>query len=669
MTETKPEKTGVRSSNFGPLLQALTTTLAIVLTLGSLAWAADLFRLVGFVFFNEQHLALALAIALPLLYLTVPAVKGPRTFVPWYDWIAGGLGFAASLYIFFRFPDLMDRVIENPLDGLIVSAIMIALCLEGLRRTVGWTLVVVTALLFLYAMVGHLMPGDIQLAPVTAKKMIVYLGLDTNSLLGFPMLIVATIVIGFVFFGQMLQKSGGGDFFNDFALALMGRYRGGSAKISITASSLFGSISGIVVSNIMATGVMTIPMMKRAGYPAHSAAAIESVASTGGQLMPPVMGAVAFFMAERLQVPYATVAIAALLPAILYYLSLFIQADLEAAREGIRAEEEKDIPSLLSVLKSGWMLTAPFVVIIVALFPIALPDIPVLPALLGPVWDLVAGSVQPEKAALYGSLTAMAVGLAFGYKNNRMTLRDALDAVAATGRGVLDIIMIAAAAGFIIGIMQRTGMGSLLTISLVNVAATHIFLLLVMAAILCIVFGMGLPTLAVYLLLSILIVPSLVEAGVDRMGAHMFIFYFGMMSMITPPLAIAAFFAASLAQADALKTGFTAMRFGWTAYVVPFLFIASPALLMRGGAVEILTVFLAACGGIWLISVGMARYLYRPLGLAQQLAFLVSGAMMMIPWGAFSWAPWANAMGLAAGLVIVWGEWKLARADTEASMG
>ena len=662
MTETKPERLGVRESNFGPLLQAFTTTLAIVLTLGSLAWAADLFRMVGLLFFNEQHLALALAIALPLLFLVVPARKGPRTSVPWYDWIAAVLGFLASMYIFFRYPDLMDRVIENPLDGLIVSAIMIALCLEGLRRTVGWTLVVVTGLLFFYAMVGDLMPGDFQLAPVTAKKMIVYLGLDTNSLLGFPMLIVATIVIGFVFFGQMLQKSGGGDFFNDFAVALMGRYRGGSAKISITASSLFGSISGIVVSNIMATGVMTIPMMKRAGYPAHSAAAIESVASTGGQLMPPVMGAVAFFMAERLQVPYSTVAIAAIIPAILYYLALFIQADLEAAREGIRAEKKEDIPSLWSVMKSGWMLMAPFVVIIVALFPIGLPNIPVLPGLLGPVWDLIVGSVQPERAALYGSLTAIVSGLAFGYKKKRMKWKDIFDAVVATGRGVLDIIMIAAAAGFIIGIMQRTGMGSLLTITLVNMAATHILLLLIMSAILCIVFGMGLPTLAVYLLLSILIVPSLVEAGVDRMGAHMFIFYFGMMSMITPPLAIAAFFAASLAQADPLKTGFTAMRFGWPAYVVPFLFIASPALLMRGGVVEIVVVFLAAVGGIWLISVGMARYLYRPLGLARQLAFLVSGAMLMVPWGSVPWAIWVNAGGLALGMALMGGEWKVARA-------
>ena len=669
MTETKPESSGVRELNFGPLLKTFTSTLAIVLTLGSLAWAADLFRMVGLLFFNEQHLALALAIALPLLFLVVPARKGPRASVPWYDWIAAALGFAASMYIFFRYPDLMDRVIENPLDGLIVSAVMIALCLEGLRRTVGWTLVMVTVFLFGYAMIGHLVPGVMQTQAVSAKKLIVYLGLDTSALLGIPMLIVATIVVGFVFFGQVLQKSGGGEFFNDLALALMGRFRGGSAKISITASSLFGSISGIVVSNIMATGVMTIPMMKRAGYPAHSAAAIEAVASTGGQLMPPVMGAVAFFMAERLQVPYSSVAMAALIPAVLYYMALFIQADLEAAREGIQAEKPEDIPSLWSVLKGGWMLTAPFVVIVVALFPIGLPNVPILPGLLGPVWDFVVGSVQPQQAALYGSLTAVAAGLLFGYKGRRMSLRDTLDAVIATGRGVLDIFMIAAAAGFIIGIMHRTGLGFGLTIMLVNVGSTHILLLLLIAAILCIVFGMGLPTLAVYLLLSILVAPSLVEAGLDPMGAHMFIFYFGMMSMITPPLAIAAFFAASLAQADAMKTGFAAMRFGWPAYVVPFLFIASPALLMRGGVVEIAYVFLASCGGIWLISVGMSRFLYRRLGLAQQLAFLASGTLLMIPWGAVSWAPWANAAGLVLAMVVVGGEWKLARMETQATTG
>lgn len=632
----------------GPVYKIVTSSLAVILTLGSLAWAADLFRMVGVMLFNEQHLAMSLAVAIPLLFITVPARKSdrklPRTKVPWYDLLFAISGSATSIYIAIRYPVLLEELILNPTDGVIVAAIMIVLCLEGLRRTVGWALVIVTLLLFAYAMVGHLIPGVLQTKEVSAQKLVIYLGLDTSAMLGVPMLIVATIVIGFVFFGQALLKSGGSDFFNDIALVLMGRFRGGSAKISITASSLFGSISGVVVSNIMATGTMTIPMMKRAGYKAHSAAAIEAVASTGGQLMPPVMGAVAFFMAERLQVPYSDVAIAALIPAVLYYLALFIQADLEAARENIKAVDRSDIPSGWEVLKKGWMLVTPFAVIILGLFYL---------------------NLQPEVAALYGSITAIGAGLMHGYGKSRMGWRDIYDVVLATGRGVLEIFMIAAVAGFIIGIMHRTGLGFGLTILLVQLGASNLLLLLVIAALLCIVFGMGLPTLGVYLLLSVLVAPSLEEAGIAPMAAHMFILYFGMMSMITPPLAIAAFFAASLAKADAIKTAFSAMRFGWPAYVVPFLIVATPALLMEGSVVSIIFHFVITAAGIWLISVGFARYLFRPLGMAQFGLFVLAGVMLLIPSAVLSWAVWINLLGFLIGLLVVAWEWRLASRNLE----
>ncbi|MEE8396311.1 MAG: TRAP transporter large permease subunit, partial [bacterium] len=251
MTEKAPQASAGRVVELGPALTGVCTALAISLTLASLAWAADLFRPLGLVLFNEQHIAIALTLAMPLLYLTVPARKGPRTWVPWYDMVAAVLGALTSAYIAVRYPVLVDTMMEYPPDALIVSLIMFVLCLEGLRRTVGKALVVVSLLLFGYAMVGHLVPGVLQTKEVTAQRLIIYLGLETSAMMGVPMLIVATIVIGFVFFGQTLLKSGGSEFFNDLALALMGRFRGGSAKISIVASSFFGSISGIVVSNIM----------------------------------------------------------------------------------------------------------------------------------------------------------------------------------------------------------------------------------------------------------------------------------------------------------------------------------------------------------------------------------------------------------------------------------
>jgi len=627
------------------VLTGISTTLAVALTLGSLAWAADLYRMVGFVLYNEQHIAIALALAMPLLFLTVPARKGPRTHVPWYDLLAALAGAAASLYIALRYPRLLDTMMDVPVDGVLVSAIMIVLCLEGLRRSVGKALLVVTVLLFGYATIGHMVPGVLQTKEVSAERLIIYLGLDTSSMLGIPMLIVATVVIGFVFFGQVLQKSGGGDFFNDLALALMGRYRGGSAKIAIVASSLFGSISGVVVSNIMATGTMTIPIMKRSGYSAESAAAIEAVASTGGQLMPPVMGAVAFFMAERLQVSYASVAIAALIPAILYYLALFIQADLEAARDGIKAVDMASIPSVPRVLRDGWMLIAPFVVIIVALFNL---------------------NLQPAVAALYGSLTAIGAGLLRGYGSKRMTFKDIFAAVVETGKGVLEIFMIGAAAGFIIGAIGITGLGFGLTILLVEIGAQNVFFLLLIAAALCIVFGMGLPTVGVYLLLSVLVAPSLEEAGIAPMAAHMFILYFGMMSMITPPLAIAAFFAASLAGADAIKTAFAAMRFGWTAYVVPFLFVGSSTFLLEGNKGVLVLNVATTVLGIWLVSAGLTKYLFRPITGWVRLAFIILGLLLLVPVDFNSWAIWINLVGLAGAAPLVAGEWKITRVDATA---
>jgi TRAP transporter 4TM/12TM fusion protein len=646
MSETKVGENRAPGIQIGPVLKVIMTTLGLALTLGSLAWAADLFSMAGFLFFNEQHLAIALAIGIPLIFLGVPARKGPRTSVPWYDVLAAVVGCATSIYIAIRYPILMDRIIEVPLDGMIVSAIMFVLCLEGLRRTVGVTLVIVTLFLFAYTMVGHLVPGVLQTKEVGAGKLVIYLGLDTSAMLGIPMLIAGTIVIGFIFFGNMLQRSGGADFFNDLAMSLMGRFRGGSAKISIVASSFFGSISGIVVYNIMATGTMTITMMKRSGYKAHSAAAIESVSSTGGQLMPPVMGAVAFFMAERLQVPYSQVAIAALLPAILYYLALFISADLEAARDGIKAVESTKMPNGWRVLKDGWMLIAPFAVIILGLFKL---------------------NLQPEVAALYGSLTAVATGLIRGYRKKRMRWKDIYTGVLDTSRGVLGILMIGAVAGFIIGIMNRTGLGFGFTILLVKIGSANLLLLLLISAILCIIFGMGMPTIGVYLLLSVLIAPSMVEAGVAPMAAHMFILYFGMMSMITPPLAIASFFAASLAKANAMKTAIASMRFGWPAYVVPFLFVATGSLLLMGDVISILLNASTTMGGIWLISIGMTKFLYRPVIGWKRLSFLVTGIMMLVPFDLIPWASLINLIGFVAGAFFYIGEWKIARPASEPS--
>ncbi|MDH3233672.1 MAG: TRAP transporter fused permease subunit, partial [Alphaproteobacteria bacterium] len=366
-----PREPATKTPAIHPGLHGLRSTLAVLLTLGSLGWSAQVPGWFGIALFTEQFLSAMLGIALALVYIHYPARRHTeRTRMPWYDVVAAGLGFAAGWYVAFAYPVLIKQLTgaDLPPDALIVSMIFFVLCIEGLRRTVGYSLVVIVLIFVVYALIGHLVPGDLQTRRVGFGQLITYLSLDTSALMGLAMVVGTTIVLTFVFFGQLLLLSGGSTFFNDLALLLMGRYRGGSAKIAITASSLFGSVSGVAVSNIVATGVVTIPMMKRAGFSPRFAASVEAVASTGGQLMPPVMGAVAFLMADFLEMPYREIVLAALVPSLLYYVALFIQADFEAAKAGITRIEAGKIPKARAVFKTGWMFILPFAGLIVALF-------------------------------------------------------------------------------------------------------------------------------------------------------------------------------------------------------------------------------------------------------------------------------------------------------------
>ncbi|HEY7609666.1 MAG TPA: TRAP transporter fused permease subunit [Alphaproteobacteria bacterium] len=615
-------------------LRVVEHALAAVLALAALAWALDLYRKVGLVFLAEQLLAASLGFALALVYLRYPAKRGSeRGRLPWYDAVLGLAGFAAGWYVAFRFPYFSENLYLVPLDGVVVSAILYALCVEGLRRTVGNALVVIVLVFSVYALIGHLFGGALQTREVNPHRLIIYLGLDASALLGLVMLVGITVVIPFILFGQLLLHSGGANFFNDVSLALMGRYRGGAAKISVVASGMFGSISGIVVSNILATGIVTIPLMKKTGYPPHLAAAVEATASTGGQLMPPVMGVVAFVMADFLQIPYGAVVIAALVPSLLYYIALFIQADLEAARLGIKRVDESQIPRVWGVLATGWMFVLPFAVLI---------------------WALFSLNKEAEEAAMYAAGTVLALGVALGYRGRRMPIRMLWQAIIETGNSTVDIVMISAAAGFIIGILQITGLGFALTVFLVKLGGSSVIALLVISAVLCIILGMGMPTLAVYVILAALVAPSLVDFGITPLAAHMFILYLGMMSFVTPPVAIGAYFAASMAGAEPLRTGFTATRFGWTAYIVPFLFVFSPSLLLQSKSVIDTAIAIAtAIAGIWLVSAGMIGFVLRPLSLIVRAVLLVTGLALLVPHEIAAWAFWANVVAAPVAALVV----------------
>jgi TRAP transporter 4TM/12TM fusion protein len=391
---------------------------------------------------------------------------------------------------------------------------------------------------------------------------------------------------------------------------------------------------------VASVGVLTIPLMRRGGYPAHVAAAIESVASTGGQLMPPVMGAAAFLMAEFLQVPYRDVAIAAALPALLYYYALFIQADLLAARTGLQSIDMQDVPPLRQVIKQGWHFLLPFVTLIYGLFWLN--------------WS-------PELAALAASAVLVVTGFTIGYGNKKLRFGDLFRAFQATGIVSLDLLMITAAAGFIIGVLNITGLSFALTLLLVQIGQSNLWLLLILAALVSIVLGMGLPTVGVYVLLAALVAPAMVKIGLSPMASHMFVLYFGMMSMITPPVALAAFAAASLAGTDPMKTGWTAVRFGWIAYIIPFLFVRAPSLLLEGTLQSVVIAFITALVGVWLICAAFTGYATRVLSLPMRIGFGFAGLLLFIPADAFKDAVWTDVAGLALGAILLAREFLAAR--------
>ena len=607
--------------------------LAILLTLGAILRALDIDRMAGLVLYTEQYLSIILALALPLVYLAVPAGQGRRRQhgIPWYDWVAAVVGLAAAVYTTIRFPVLSELSTMRPIDGLVVGAVLIILLVEGLRRTVGWVLPILVIAFFALALVGDHIPGVLQGSPVSVSKLVYYLAWDSSGTLGTPMRIVSTIVVAFVLFGQVLFKAGGSDFFTDISTVLMGRFRGGPAKISIFASSIFGSISGSTVSNVVTTGVITIPLMRKGGYSSQLAGAIEAVASTGGQLMPPVMGAAAFLMAEFLAVPYTEVILAALVPALLYYFALFLEADLEAARKGLVGVDASQIPPAWSVIKVGWFFPLPFLVLILALF----------------LWNDL-----PEKAALRAIAVIIIAAIVFGYKGKRLTVRNLIETMEATGLAVLEIIMIGAAAGIIIGILYISGFSFGLTMALVQLAGGNLLLLLLMSAVVCIILGMGMPTVGVYVLLATMVAPALIESGIHPMAAHMFILYFGMMSMITPPVAIGAFAAATLSGADPMRTGYSAMRFGWLAFIIPFMFVASPTLLLEGSAQLVILNVVTAVIGTCLVCVAIVGFLFRNLSFVSRVLLVAAGIGILIPYSSFNHSNMLNVVGLVLGIVM-----------------
>jgi TRAP transporter 4TM/12TM fusion protein len=425
--------------------------------------------------------------------------------------------------------------------------------------------------------------------------------------------VAVLVVIPFTILGQVLARTGGADFFADIAMAAMGRFRGGSAKIAVVGSALFGMISGSAVSNVLAVGIVTIPTMIKSGFSRYKAAAIESVGSTGGQLMPPVMGAAAFIMAEFLQVSYGAVCIAAAIPALLYYACLFIHVDLEAAKHKIGSVDDPNAPSLGSVLKSGWHFLVPILFLVFALI---YPEV---------------FMVTPEKAAIVSTVLLMVLTFTFGYRGKRPTLLVLCKAIIDTGRISLDILLIGAAAGVMVGILAISGLAFSMTLQLVALSGDNVYLLLLLIAVLAFVLGIGLPTVSVYILTATLLAPALIKLGVTPMAAHMFVMYNGMLSMITPPVAFAAYAAANIARTDGWTTGWVACLVGWSTFVLPFLFVLTPSLLMDGPTHLIVWNLARLIFGLYIGTAALLGFALTLLSIPWRVLYGIAAALILLP--------------------------------------
>ncbi len=513
-----------------------------------------------------------------------------------------------------RLPGAVGAVLGRdeaaPIGATVIGGLYILVILEGLRRTGEMVLFMFCIVFATYPLYAGSMPGFLWGVQLDLPQTISEHVYGLESVIGIPMQVVADTLIGFLVFGVVLATTGGGTFFMDFASSMMGTSRGGPAKVAIISSGFFGMLSGSPTSNVLTTGTLTIPTMKRCGYPAAYAGAVEACASTGGALMPPVMGAAAFIMANFLNVPYADVVIAAFLPAILYYFALFIQTDFYAARNGLSGVSASEVPPLLQTLAGGWYYIAAIVGLTVLLL----------------AWRLEGEA--PFWVALFLVVVALIRARKIGFTPTRFA-----GLVVDIGQSVAQIIGLIAGIGLIIGAMSITGVANSFSRELVQYAGGNIALLLATGALTSFILGMGMTASACYIFLAIVLAPALIKTGLDPMAVHLYVFYWGIVSFITPPVALAAIAAASIAKADAMAVGFKSIRIGCLLLLLPVLFVLQPALILKGPILQVLQVSATAIAAVLFLAAAFEGYLYGvgKLAIWTRVIIGIAGLMLLIP--------------------------------------
>lgn len=513
-------------------------------------------------------------------------------------------------------------------NDLIFGVILIVLILFVGWRTVGPALTILSLIFLGYAFFGRSMPALIAHKGYNIKKITDYVAWTSESIFGSCIGASASFVALYILFGELLNVFGAGQFFIDIAYALTGRMRGGPAEAAVVSSALMGSINGSAVANVVTTGTFTIPLMKKVGYEPAFAGAVEAVASTGGQLLPPVMGAAAFVMADLTGIPYSTIVIAAVIPGLLYYTSLGIAVYLQARKKGLGCEEAERLPKVKEVLKKGWFHAIPIAVLIVM---------------------LLGFGYSANTSCLWAMVSLLIVGIINTLRTEkRLPIKEIVDSLIAGAKTTVPVAIACACAGIVIGIVSMTGIGVKFTTIVFRLSGGNMFAMLLMIMLACIVMGMGLPSTAAYIIAAAIGAPALIQAGIPDIAAHMFVFYFAIISFITPPVAMSAYAAAGIAKSKVGKTGWLAFMLGLSGFIIPFIYVYRPAMLIGFGPVlDTLWVIIVSAVGTSMMSVSIIGWLKRNLTIIERVLIIISAVLLIFP------AMWCDIAGLGLAAVML----------------
>ncbi|SCY93544.1 TRAP transporter permease [Alkaliphilus peptidifermentans] len=594
--------TSSNTRNMKGFIAKLITALAIFMSIFHLYTAG-----MG-TFLAMKQRAFHLLFVLVLGFLMYPiSKKSNKTKIPFYDWIFSGAGIAVTTYILINFEGLIRRGgIPNNLD-IFMGIVAILLVLEVTRRSIGPELPIIAIVFIAYVFLGPYLPGALGHRGYSLARIVNQLYMTTEGLFGTPLGVSATFVFMFILFGSFLEITGVGQFFIDVAFAAAGHRKGGPAKAAVLASGFMGSISGSSIANTVTTGAFTIPLMKKVGYKPNFAGAVEAAASTGGQILPPVMGAAAFIMSEFTNIPYIRIVVSATVPALLYYLGVTIMVHLQASKQGLEGIPKNELPDLKKTFKMGFHLLIPLVSVVVFLI-----------------------RFSPLKAAFFSILLALVVS--FFRAHTRIKFKDLLYALEDGAKKAVSVASACACAGIIVGIVTLTGLGLTFANLIVSLAGGMLLPTLFLTMIASIILGMGLPTTAKYIVLATMAAPALVELGVPLIAAHLFILYFGVIADVTPPVALAAYAGAGIAGGDSFKTGLNALKLGSAGFLIPFIFAISPTLLLIDVTfVQAVVAIATACLGIVAFASGVQGYFLTHTKIYERIMFIIAALLLIHP--------------------------------------